>query len=668
MSGSPVPDYSQSWAILIGTSQYADPSFPALPAVTNSLRGMRDSLTDPTLCGWPADRVLVWENPADVRRLVRDLRRLTRTTPQVLLVYFAGHGTITPRGQLCMILGDTDADDADITGLEFDRVREAVLDSPADTKIVILDCCYSGRAIQALASSATVADSTDTRGVYTLTASDHTAHVAALDQQTATATSFTGEFLDLIHTGIPGAPERLTLSDLYLHLRHRLQARGLPAPNQRGTDTADRYAFTRNAAAVPAALPEVTPSAASSASALQDQVGDVDPPVPQRPAGFAPDEAKITPVVQPSPVSMRLARGIRHHPRFATGLRMAAVAVGVLVTLAADNLLLPHAGHGAFITSIGFSPDGKTIATSGNAGVRLWDVATGRSRRFPSRLPPSGQPSGPVIFSTDGRTLFTPSTGYPPTGVVQSRDVATGQVTRTFLASSSGVYNASGVALSPDGKTLAASVQRDDTHVDILLWEVATGHQITTLTGHTQNIETMAFNPGGDILASTDNRTLRLWNLVSHKPIGQPQPRTGSIASVVAFSPDGKTLASCDSHQIQLWNAATGKATNRPFATPWTCFSLAFSPDRKSLITYGWGETDDQPAQVRTQDATTGHVIKTVTIGRRKLPLAMSPDGKTLAAGDSSIGHSEDQTGTAWLWNTTGRTIKILTGSGEEVA
>ncbi|MFC6083989.1 hypothetical protein [Sphaerisporangium aureirubrum] len=57
------------------------------------------------------------------------LRRLSRDTEDVLLAYFAGHGTIVRRGQLCLVLTDTDtdADDPDITGLEFERVREAQL-------------------------------------------------------------------------------------------------------------------------------------------------------------------------------------------------------------------------------------------------------------------------------------------------------------------------------------------------------------------------------------------------------------------------------------------------------------------------------------------------------------------------------------------------------------
>ncbi len=138
--------------------------------------------------------------------MVKQLRELDKETTGVLLVYFVGHGTITSKGELCLALTGTDAAHPDIPGLEYDRVRQAMLDSPARVKIVILDCCYSGRAIQALAGSGGIADTAAICGAYTLTASDRAAHVPRLEDQATACTSFTGELLQLIRAGVPGAP------------------------------------------------------------------------------------------------------------------------------------------------------------------------------------------------------------------------------------------------------------------------------------------------------------------------------------------------------------------------------------------------------------------------------------------------------------------------------
>ncbi|WP_043630946.1 caspase family protein [Nonomuraea candida] len=240
-----------SQAILIATSVHQDESLPDLPAAANSLMGLRSVLTDPYLCGWPAYGVSVLHNEGDSRVVAQRIRQAARETTGVLLLYFAGHGLLTPEGELCLALADTVADDPDLTGLEYSRIRNALRGSPAAVKIAILDCCYAGTVIETESLSAhasLVADQSDVRGVYTLTASDLAAHVVPFDEQPDACTSFTGELLHLIRSGIPGEADPLTLGVLYAHLRHRLGTLGLPDPNQRGTDNAHAFPFTRNAA------------------------------------------------------------------------------------------------------------------------------------------------------------------------------------------------------------------------------------------------------------------------------------------------------------------------------------------------------------------------------------------------------------------------------------
>lgn len=245
-------DYSDSRAILIGVSRYHDPDYPMLPAAANSLLEMQAVLTDPTLCGWPRDRIITFPDPENSGRFAQQLRRIAEQTRGVLLLYFVGHGTITRHGKLCLTLTDTEAAGAEFTGLEYSKIRDILVDCPAQTKVAILDCCYSGRAIEALAGAGEtqIADSTDIRGVYTLTAADHTAHVVPLEQQGGgVCTSFTAELTALVRSGVADGPSTLTLNFLYNQLLRQLVESNLPRPNQRNTDTADRYPFARNAAA-----------------------------------------------------------------------------------------------------------------------------------------------------------------------------------------------------------------------------------------------------------------------------------------------------------------------------------------------------------------------------------------------------------------------------------
>jgi len=236
-------DYSESLAVLIGTSEYQDKRFPALPSADNSVEGMRQILTNPELCGWPPARVKVLANASDNRQVIIRLREWARKTTGVFLLYYVGHGTPGEQGP-CLTLSDTQEQHPDATGLEYRVIRKALLESPARVKIVILDCCYAGRAIPPVQSGHTLF--TNISGTFVLAAADLAAIVP--ENQELACTSFTGELLDLIRKGILDGPQELTLQDIYLHLRNRLSEIDLPDPNSGGTDTAGAFRLARNAA------------------------------------------------------------------------------------------------------------------------------------------------------------------------------------------------------------------------------------------------------------------------------------------------------------------------------------------------------------------------------------------------------------------------------------
>ncbi len=77
----------------------------------------------------------------------------------------------------------------------------------------------------------------------------------------------------------------------------------------------------------------------------------------------------------------------------------------------------------------------------------------------------------------------------------------------------------------------------------------------------------MAFSPDGKtILTGCYDRTARLWDAATGRPLGPPMEHSGPVKSV-AFSPDGKTiLTGSNDKTARLWDAATGRPIGQPLA------------------------------------------------------------------------------------------------------
>ena len=244
-----LPDRQRSRVVLIGTSEYEDEKLLDLPAVDRSIGDLAAALTDPDYGLVPEHHCTVLADEGDIRLIGRQLTLAARQAQDLLLVYFVGHGLVHGRRHdLYLALPDSEWVEPEFNSLEYDKLRSAVLDSPAATKVIVLDCCFSGRA-----TTDTMADpvsevlgQVEVEGTYVLASAprDQVALVVPGEDHTA----FTGRLLRLLHDGVPGGPEFLTIDDLYRQLLARMKADGLPRPQKRGTDSAELLPLARNRA------------------------------------------------------------------------------------------------------------------------------------------------------------------------------------------------------------------------------------------------------------------------------------------------------------------------------------------------------------------------------------------------------------------------------------
>ena len=242
-------DLSRSRAILIGNGTFTDrEKIPDVPA-HGCLEAMFDLLTS-DLCGWPRDRISLFEDLPNLADLARNLVRAVREAEDVLLVYYVGHGMLTARGDLVLALRDTEADPEVLphTAMPYASLASILRGSTAETKLVILDCCYAETANQATfgTQSAGLTDVYPVDGLYFIGASKRweKAGFPLLGK----LTYFTAAFIDTVRTGIQGKPPQLTIGQIFIELRARLVRAGLPEPAASGARGAHAWLFARNAA------------------------------------------------------------------------------------------------------------------------------------------------------------------------------------------------------------------------------------------------------------------------------------------------------------------------------------------------------------------------------------------------------------------------------------
>jgi RNA polymerase sigma factor (sigma-70 family) len=288
----------------------------------------------------------------------------------------------------------------------------------------------------------------------------------------------------------------------------------------------------------------------------------------------------------------------------------------------------PAGGHQAPIMGIGFCAGGQIVVTGGQyePSLRVWDATTGKELR---QLPTERGWGSILAVSPDGKTLAT-------SGNVDTLwDIASGKKIREWKGHQLGTYH---LAFSPDGKFLASASWNND---PMRLWDAATSKELRQVA-HPGNISDFAFSPDGKVLAvggmtgsvqlldpstgkllrefgqaqeeglvlafAPDGKTLAVGSRVSAGR-GEPMPSklrlwelaTGRVRQLfekkdlgirsVAFCPDGRTLVSAGGTGIWLWDAATGKALRHLEGHDGGVTTAVLSPDGSRVASAGWDTT-----------------------------------------------------------------------------
>ncbi|MGK8501296.1 caspase family protein [Nocardia asiatica] len=248
-----LPDPDRSRAVLIGTSQYGDISgFADVPSVAKNLEELSGflrkytGLRDVTV-------VLNPENPMDFSKA---LRPAIDEADDVLLVYYSGHGVVTTNNELGLTHRFSELAEPDFSTVGYISVKTAIRQASAKIKIVILDCCHSGKALsgstlagddpdELLKELAIIPDEGSLHGAFVMTATNSGRNLASANGPDG-CTAFTGALLDVLRTGFACADEFLTLQRVFQILESRMGSLGHPKPKCTAGDHGGLIALSRN--------------------------------------------------------------------------------------------------------------------------------------------------------------------------------------------------------------------------------------------------------------------------------------------------------------------------------------------------------------------------------------------------------------------------------------
>lgn len=342
-----------------------------------------------------------------------------------------------------------------------------------------------------------------------------------------------------------------------------------------------------------------------------------------------------------------------------------------LLDLASKQERLSVKAHKSRASSVKFSPDGKQFATAGDSPIiQLWDAQSGKQLRAfeghtRSTFAVAFSPNSAMLASSgaDGNArLWDAATG-------RERAVCKAETSETVSPASIKLWKLgvgpnratlldvgamAGVAMSPDGKTLATGSWEGT----VTLWNMNNGRERVKFKAHDEVASSVTFSPDGKRLATGGwDHDVKLWDVATGKEM--LTLKGNSRIYCVTFSPDGKLLASGTRDRMaRLWDVDTGKElTALPHAMH--VFCVAFSPVGVTLATAG-RPTAKSPNTVRIWDTTTGRERMAVN-GHRDasaLYVGFSPDSKCLASA------SDD--GTVKLWESA--TGKELVAFDSEIA
>jgi eukaryotic-like serine/threonine-protein kinase len=205
---------------------------------------------------------------------------------------------------------------------------------------------------------------------------------------------------------------------------------------------------------------------------------------------------------------------------------------------------LSYEGHSNFVRWVGFSPNGRTAASTSDGGIlKLWEIETGKEiLTYNGMMDLTQQPA----FSPDGTHLAF--------GGQNNAVVILNVLDESKLVSLEGhKHTVLSVSFSPDGEKLISAC-----YGEIKLWDLRKNKLVYTINGHAE--QSISFSPDGSVFVGAGherNNAVQIWNSNDGTTLDVIEGHD-EFVDCALFSQDGSEIICASGHKISIWNLATG--------------------------------------------------------------------------------------------------------------
>jgi hypothetical protein len=211
-------DINFSRVILLGSSEFLDEKLPSLPSVKNNIFELKRLIEDSGVIGIPSRNICTLLDQEHASVVATQVALQAREAFDTLFIYYAGHGQISRSGELLLTVKGTNTDALEASTIYFRVISDIVLNSPATKKIIVIDSCFSGRAINFMGVVEGLVKANTIEGTYLITSVPRNDLAQAFDTEKI-YTAFTSKLIRAIRDGINNNKSYITINEIYNFVR-----------------------------------------------------------------------------------------------------------------------------------------------------------------------------------------------------------------------------------------------------------------------------------------------------------------------------------------------------------------------------------------------------------------------------------------------------------------